>query len=468
MTVTLPCHPAVETEVERGTLLLAPARHRSMELLEGEPLWVHPFDAPAGARLRLTAARSERLGMDACLVHPDDLAKLLGRSAPDAGWSDAVPVCDVSIESAKPLYPQAWAVQWRLPAEEDEGTDAAAASGERAERCVVCLDVSGSMDGEKIDFAKVALFTILDRKSQAGLDEEVGLVTFGDESPGHVSTRLEPTPHFANPEVTLLIEDLEPYDGTPLHEGLEEALRILPGGELPCRRVLLVTDGWGNVELEGRGVAALAAAQGAVIDCVGIGEGCNQPLLENLARRTGGRYREVKRYWDLVQRLEALAFAPAGARRSVPSAAAGEPGTQRSLESEIEARIVDWLERERKAESAPALALVEELGRIARQLSSDRIRDRTMGRLGGSDPSELLEQAGYGNVEAVEKSFWSHRTRDPADSVRRAADADGFREELVSGRFAEVGVGVTRALDGTVMTSVLLTAARRTDEEPAP
>lgn len=159
----------------------------------------------------------------------------------------------------------------------------------RSVHLIHCIDVSGSMAGEKLDTAKeVAL-----RRARKDLspDDLVSLVTFTDNANvvipmrrvGEISGELE------NRIKALKIGSL-----TNIYEGIEKAADIARGSPPGyVRRVLLITDGCATtgvtdstsiIELARR----VAKAQSLVVDVIGIGAEYDHDLCQETASAANG------------------------------------------------------------------------------------------------------------------------------------------------------------------------------------
>jgi Mg-chelatase subunit ChlD len=172
-----------------------------------------------------------------------------------------------------------------VPREENVPTEV----GRPALNFVAVLDVSGSMQGEKIDQAKLAV----QRAVQFLRDDDAfSLVAFASA----VGIPFEPS--IINRETYQVVEKtlrhtraggMTALDGG-LQTGIEKAALLPRESNL----VLLLSDGQANVgetDLEKIGQRAfLARQQGELISCLGIGLDYNEALLAEIATQGGGRF----------------------------------------------------------------------------------------------------------------------------------------------------------------------------------
>ena len=147
---------------------------------------------------------------------------------------------------------------------------------------VMVIDVSGSMEGFPLNTAKELLRNIV-----KGLrpDDTFNVVSFASGS-GALSD--EPLP--ANESNIALADQFigsqRSGGGTELEAALKQALD-LPGGENRSRSILLVTDGYVNVEAETSELVRKNIGR-ANLFTFGIGSSVNRELLESVARAGGG------------------------------------------------------------------------------------------------------------------------------------------------------------------------------------
>jgi uncharacterized protein YkwD len=448
--------------VEKGRILLPKEGVQKIGLLKEEPVWVRLNKEPNIQYTRLVSKEDRKVGPQGCLVSPGDLSSL---GLNQDHLEKDTPVGEMEILSAKPYYPSLWSISWQLPPEKPfagEETPRVSDVPVMTERCVICLDVSSSMYGEKIAFAKMAVFTFFDKKNERNFRDEVGMVTFGDDSPAAVSTRFLPSPDFSSPDRIALVESLFAYNGTPLSEGLSEALNHIPGGSAPYRRILLITDGWGdNVDH----LVRKAEEVNVVIDCVGIGDDCNRQMLFNLALQTGGRYREVRCYEDLIQEIEELAVVPSSVQPIPVQPSTGKdiiiaPSTGNLHGSsvseddlkEICTRIHELVNRQRQENGLEALTYDDSLAGVAVGHSEDMAGRGFFAHnnLEGKGLKERCTDKGIQRDKTGENIFCCQGMADPARSaVSGWMTSPGHRKNILERDFSHQGLGISRAVDGT-------------------
>ena len=148
------------------------------------------------------------------------------------------------------------------------------------------LDRSGSMAGQKIRDLRQAARLTLDR---LGPEDLVSLVLFDD----NVDVLAAAHPAADRAALLAQLERIEERGGTQMSLGLQAGLAQLRAGLGPDRvsRLVLLTDGetWDD-EARCRELAQQAAALGAPITALGLGDEWNQALLTDLADLSGGNW----------------------------------------------------------------------------------------------------------------------------------------------------------------------------------
>jgi Ca-activated chloride channel family protein len=153
-----------------------------------------------------------------------------------------------------------------------------------AKDLVLVLDVSGSMEGEKLDQAKDAALRVLDSlNSEDGFNVvafSTGLVTF--------SSNIEPAS--SREDGKEFVEGLESLGGTDINRALLEAVEMAD----PDRptTVIFLTDGLATVGVEDTGTildnVAEAAPENVRIFSFGVGDDVDTDLLDQLSIDHGG------------------------------------------------------------------------------------------------------------------------------------------------------------------------------------
>lgn len=159
------------------------------------------------------------------------------------------------------------------------------------ETLIAVLDDSGSMSGDRLGAAKLALHQLVDRLKP---QDSFGVVTFSSDARIAVPTRQVADHHL--PSVHALIDRIHGRSSTDLGAGyllgIEQAHRhASPAGA----SVLLVSDGHANAGITDPGalggLASQARAQGTTTVTIGIGEGYDEILLHEIAARGQGSHR---------------------------------------------------------------------------------------------------------------------------------------------------------------------------------
>lgn len=170
----------------------------------------------------------------------------------------------------------------------------------QARRPAICvipvIDVSGSMQGEKLHYARESVRKLVE---QLAPGDFCGLVTFTDD----VRVVAAPAAMRAGDKAALqaAVAQLEPQGSTNFAGGMLEGLRLANELELPpgmIRRVILFTDGLANVGVATRSTDLLRLLDGhlerATVSAFGYGEDADQELLRDLSTRGKGNYAFVK------------------------------------------------------------------------------------------------------------------------------------------------------------------------------
>ena len=147
---------------------------------------------------------------------------------------------------------------------------------------VFVIDRSGSMTGDKIELAKDAAKSAVEL---LGARDQVGVIAF-DSSPYWVS---ELRSAADKGYVADRISTIEAGGGTSIYPGLEDAYDALSAAVAKLKHVILLTDGHsepGDFE----GITANMVADRMTVSTVGVGQGSDTDLLEQIAKQGNGRY----------------------------------------------------------------------------------------------------------------------------------------------------------------------------------
>jgi len=162
------------------------------------------------------------------------------------------------------------------------------------------LDRSGSMSGDKIENVRRAALDILDRM---GSSDILSIVAYDD----NIDVLLPAAPVVDRDALRSRIMSLEPGGSTALFGGVSQGLAQARKfkGEGRSTRVILVSDGQANVgpssvsELAALG--RTAARQGIPVSTIGLGEGYNEDLMQQLAQASDGNHDFAERGADLAR-----------------------------------------------------------------------------------------------------------------------------------------------------------------------
>ncbi len=170
-------------------------------------------------------------------------------------------------------------------------------SGARTPVAVIpVLDVSGSMEGDKLEAARGALLRLVDH---LGPGDHIGLVTFSAEA--RVVHPLVEVTQARRRTIRARIRALEVESSTNLAAGLVAAADLVAGADLPAGvrpRVIVLTDGQPTegVAMTGATIAALVASRlpTLAVSAFGYGDDCDHELLGELAEARGGSFAYIR------------------------------------------------------------------------------------------------------------------------------------------------------------------------------
>ena len=153
----------------------------------------------------------------------------------------------------------------------------------------IVIDRSGSMAGERLDYAKSAAIGIVERLGDA---DRVALVQYDDNAQVVVSSI--PTDRTGKDRLRGAIRELTVGGSTNLHEGMtlgrDEVQRTLTTGQVS--RIILLSDGKANAGVIDQSAIAdtarAAADKGVRITSVGVGLDYNEDLMEAIAEAGRG------------------------------------------------------------------------------------------------------------------------------------------------------------------------------------
>lgn len=169
-------------------------------------------------------------------------------------------------------------------------------------RPAICLipviDLSGSMEGPKLEYAKKSLLKLVDQLQPGDF---TGLLAF--ESKVHIIVKPQPVTAQLKDELRKAIKALHVLGGTDLWGGIDKAVKCVQALDLSpnfLKRVILFTDGQPNEGVTDKAqiLKLTGTTRGSVsISFFGYGGGaygCDQELLTKLAHEGQGNYAYVK------------------------------------------------------------------------------------------------------------------------------------------------------------------------------
>ncbi|WP_243090851.1 vWA domain-containing protein [Thermus neutrinimicus] len=155
--------------------------------------------------------------------------------------------------------------------------------GRKGAALVLVLDVSGSMEGEKLSLAVAGALELV---RSAAAEDHLGVVLFS--STHRVLFPPRPMTEQGKKEAESLLLSVRAGGGTVLGPAFREAVRLLQGVPLERRGVLVLSDGLIS-DPQGP-ILELAEASGLEVSAVALGPDADRAFLEELSRRGGGRY----------------------------------------------------------------------------------------------------------------------------------------------------------------------------------
>ena len=166
----------------------------------------------------------------------------------------------------------------------------------RAPICVIpVIDVSTSMAGEKIDYAKQTILKLIDNLAPG---DYCGLVAFSDQ----VFPVAEPRElsQGSREQLKAKVGQLQSHGCTNFSGGMRQALEWINSADLPQNvvlRVIMLTDGQANQgEAKGQDLIPLCEKLlgKATLSAFGYGTDCDQELLASIATKGKGNYAFIR------------------------------------------------------------------------------------------------------------------------------------------------------------------------------
>ena len=146
---------------------------------------------------------------------------------------------------------------------------------------ILVIDKSGSMGGEKIELAKEAAKSAIEL---LGPNDKVGVIAFE----GDVFWVSEVHPCTDKGFVLDRVSTIEAGGGTNMYPAMEEAFEALSKTVAKLKHVIILTDGI-SAPGDFEGISQQMAQAKMTVSTVGVGEGYDQQLLEEIARIGNGR-----------------------------------------------------------------------------------------------------------------------------------------------------------------------------------
>lgn len=166
-------------------------------------------------------------------------------------------------------------------------------ASQRAKVCIVlCIDVSGSMGGPKLSFAKESALKVIEHLREG---DRCGLVTFDE----HVRVHAPPTLITPASKTNLqrLVNQLSVGGSTNFAGGMLESLNLMNRADLPgdvLHRLVMLTDGHANIGLAKTPEEILRVFESnrgrVTASAFGFGLDVSQDFLSALAQKGEGNY----------------------------------------------------------------------------------------------------------------------------------------------------------------------------------
>ncbi|TFU18060.1 VWA domain-containing protein [Thermus tengchongensis] len=155
--------------------------------------------------------------------------------------------------------------------------------GRKGAALVLVLDVSGSMEGEKLSLAVAGALELV---RSAAPEDYLGVVLFSSSQ--RVLFPPRPMTEQGKREAESLLLSVRAGGGTVLGPAFREAVRLLQGVPVERKGILVLSDGLISDPQDP--ILALAGASGLEVSAVALGPDADRAFLKALAERGGGRY----------------------------------------------------------------------------------------------------------------------------------------------------------------------------------
>lgn len=288
----------------------------------------------------------------------------------------------------------------------------------------IVIDRSGSMAGERLDYAKSAAIGIVER---LGDSDRVALVQYDDNAQVVVSSI--PADRGGKDRLRGAIRELTVGGSTNLHEGMtlgrDEVQRTLSSGQVS--RIILLSDGRANAGVIDQGAIAdtarAAADKGVRITSVGVGLDYNEDLMEAIAEAGRGNYYYVKNSIDLEK---VMAGEMAGIQATV---ATGVELRLRAACAGVEIAEVIGYESRREGDTV-VVPMADLFGGDSRKLLvALKVPDRQNGKLGAIQGELSFRDAKSGELKKTSIALGVEVTDDHA-AVNDSIDRDVMAQVL--------------------------------------
>jgi Ca-activated chloride channel family protein len=147
---------------------------------------------------------------------------------------------------------------------------------------ILVIDKSGSMGGEKIEMAKEAAKSAVEL---LGAHDKIGVIAFEGETFWVCDVHPCSDKAFVLDRISMI----EAGGGTDMYPAMEEAYEALQRTVAKLKHVIILTDGI-SAPGDFQGIAQTMAGARITISTVGVGEGADLDLLEEIARLGNGRH----------------------------------------------------------------------------------------------------------------------------------------------------------------------------------
>jgi len=155
--------------------------------------------------------------------------------------------------------------------------------GRKGAALILVMDVSGSMEGEKLSLAVAGALELV---RSAAEEDYLGVVLFS--STHRVLFPPRPMTEQGKKEAESLLLSVRAGGGTVLGSAFREAVRLLQGVPVERKGILVLSDGLISDPQDP--ILALAEASGLEVSAMALGADADRAFLKALAERGGGRY----------------------------------------------------------------------------------------------------------------------------------------------------------------------------------